>query len=347
MQDIAQQGKTPLHRSSPKPQSIIFANEIISKRANILTDNIAKWGAENVVITNNDTAHYHQLEGVFDIVLLDAPCSGEGMFRKDMNARNEWSVENTSLCVERQSDILQNILPLIKENGYLIYSTCTFNPDENEQLMQKVLPAKGFEFVPFDELQEFGIEKVENELGYQFLPGKVESEGFFLSVWKNTNPNQRKENKKKSKKDINLSVKLNFPLQKDKKTYLLNDEIYAIPKDLDESLLINLNAKYAGVKLGKLIKNKFKPAAESVFYNSFKNQFPIIELAYTNAIQYLKGNTNFPLPEKTTKGYYTVTYKNHPLGLIHSLGNRFNNLYPKPWRIKMHIPENQKENFLF
>jgi NOL1/NOP2/fmu family ribosome biogenesis protein len=213
--------------------------------------------------------------------------------------------------------------------------------------MQNDLQNAGFEFVPFDELTAFGISKVENQLGYQFLPGKVESEGFFISVWKNKNSSQYLLNKKKHKKQSQTHLKIPFSLPENKKTLVLNNEIYAVPNNLDEFLFDNLTIKYAGVKIGKQIKNKWKPAIEMVYTNSFKHLFPEIELDFNQALLYLKGNTTINLPNKKTKEYYTVTFKNYPLGLIHYLGNRFNNLHPKPWRIKMNIPDNQKETPLF
>ena len=329
-------------------ESIVFANEIVTKRAEILTDNVARWGAENIIVTNNDTQDFQKYKGLFDVILLDAPCSGEGMFRKDLNARKEWSEENAFNCVVRQEEILHNILPLLKSGGYLIYSTCTFNPDENEQLMQKMFN-NDFRFISMDELIKFGITKVENGLGYQFLPHKTQSEGFFVSVWKNNNQSSSGiKPKKKKKTTVEKNTNLPFSLPGNKKIITLhNDTLFAVPDSLDEHLLKTINVKYAGIKLGKQIKNKFKPAAEVALSRTLKNIYPHINLNYQNTLQYLKGNTNFTLPSGNSKGYYIITYHNHPVGLIHHLGNRFNNLHPKPWRIKMNIPENQQEILLF
>ncbi len=111
---------------------LIVANEVIKTRAAVLAENIIKWGGVNTIVTQNDPSAFSGLQGFFDVILVDAPCSGEGMFR-DVVAINEWSEENTLHCSERQRRILSDVWPSLKDNGILIYSTCTFNPGENEE----------------------------------------------------------------------------------------------------------------------------------------------------------------------------------------------------------------------
>ncbi len=331
-------GKT-LILSDAFPGALLIANEYIAKRATILTDNVARWGAENIVVTNNDTTHFTAFQQQFDLILLDAPCSGEGMFRKDENARSEWSESNLKLCVARQEEIINNLLPLLKPGGFLVYSTCTFNPNENELLVEQKLLPDGFSFIPLDKLLNFGVEKAKNGLGYYFFPGKTQSEGLFVSVWqKNTTAGERKTLHTSRKKQSKTAVQIPpLTIPGDKKLITLHHEIFAVPKIFPASLLLNLNVKYAGVKLGYWNKNKWKPAIESVLTPRYAKQFPTIELTGKQALQYLKGETTFLPGTSFKKGFYTVTFRNIPLGLIHHLGNRLNNLYPKPWRIKMNI----------
>jgi len=126
-------GKSTLIASFLKGEGLVVANEVIQSRARILRENIIKWGAPNAVVTQSDPSAFAKLPGLFDVMVVDAPCSGEGMFRKGEVARREWSVENTRHCAVRQRRILSDSWDALRENGWLIYSTCTFNPEENEE----------------------------------------------------------------------------------------------------------------------------------------------------------------------------------------------------------------------
>ncbi len=332
-------GKT-LILSGAFPDALLIANEYIAKRAVILTENIARWGTENVVVTNNDTAHFAAFQQQFDLILLDAPCSGEGMFRKDENARTEWSESNLNVCVARQAEIINNLLPILNPGGFLIYSTCTFNPNENELLVEQKLLPDGFSFIPLDELLKFGVEKAKNGLGYYFFPGKTQSEGLFVSVWqKDTAAGEKRKTShishKKQPKTAIPPPPVTIP--GNKKLTTLQNHFFAVPEMYFPAMLNRLNVKYAGVKLGYWNKNKWKPATESVLTPHYAKQFPTIDLTGKQAMQYLKGETTFLHETSFKKGFYTVTFRDIPLGLIHHLGNRLNNLYPKPWRIKMNI----------
>jgi 16S rRNA C967 or C1407 C5-methylase (RsmB/RsmF family) len=114
--------------------SILVANEVISSRNSTLQYNIAKWGNANCIVTQNKPADFSSFKKMFDLIVIDAPCSGEGMFRKDPNSINEWSIENVEICSARQTDILDSILPCLKDGGILIYSTCTYEQIENDFL---------------------------------------------------------------------------------------------------------------------------------------------------------------------------------------------------------------------
>src|SRR5690606_4280290 len=125
-------GKSTLLNSYLHPNSLLLSNEIIKSRSIILQENLTRWGASNVVVSNNDPSAFRRLPGFFDLLLVDAPCSGSGMFRKDEDAIDEWSEANVKLCSERQQRILSEVLTALKTNGYLIYSTCSYSQEENE-----------------------------------------------------------------------------------------------------------------------------------------------------------------------------------------------------------------------
>ena len=127
-------GKSTLIQSVISKDSLLVSNEVIKTRVNILAENIAKWGAPNVIVTNNDPSDFKRLPGYFDVIVVDAPCSGSGLFRKDPNAINEWSENNVALCAQRQQRSLADILPSLKEGGVLIYSTCSYSQSEDEDI---------------------------------------------------------------------------------------------------------------------------------------------------------------------------------------------------------------------
>lgn len=147
--------------------------------------NIAKWGSANVVVTQNDPKDFQRLEGLFDLIVVDAPCSGEGMFRKDNNAISEWSENNVETCVYRQEEILTAIIPALKPGGLLLYSTCTFEPGENIQRVQWLTKEYGFTCIhPTSTYMSEGISVITSgeATGYAFYPHKTKGEGFFISA---------------------------------------------------------------------------------------------------------------------------------------------------------------------
>lgn len=149
------------------PGAFLVSNEVIRTRASVLCENVSKWGASNVVVTNNDPADFSALQAYFDVMAVDAPCSGEGMFRKDRGAVEEWSEANVRLCTDRQKRILSDVLPALRPGGLLVYSTCTFNHFEDEDIVAWLE-------------SEYGFEVLEQR---HFYPGdEGAGEGFFFSL---------------------------------------------------------------------------------------------------------------------------------------------------------------------
>ena len=165
-------------------ESLLVSNEVIRSRASILSENIQKWGHQNVIVTNNDPEDFSRLEGLFDLIVVDAPCSGEGLFRKDPEAMNEWSLANVDLCCKRQRRILADMWPALKTNGVLVYSTCTYNEQENEENLEWLQKQQNVEAIQLSLDHAWGIETVQaGKLeGYRCYPHNVKGEGFFLSV---------------------------------------------------------------------------------------------------------------------------------------------------------------------
>jgi NOL1/NOP2/sun family putative RNA methylase len=181
-------GKSTLTQSVISNSSLLVSNEVIKARVNVLAENITKWGSANVIVTNNDPKDFQRLPGYFDVVIVDAPCSGSGLFRKDPKAVDEWSEQNVQLCNQRQQRILADVLPALKPGGVLIYSTCSYSPEENEDICDWLMDNYSFENTRFTLNEELGIVETTSPnnkaVGYRFYPDKVKGEGLFIAAFK-------------------------------------------------------------------------------------------------------------------------------------------------------------------
>ena len=180
-------GKSTHLLSLISKESLLVSNEVIRSRANILNDNIVKWGCSNVVVTNNDPKDFQRLENYFDVIVIDAPCSGSGLFRRDPEAIEEWSEQNVALCSQRQQRILADVLPALKNGGVLIYSTCSYSKEEDELICEWL---KNELIINNEKLiisPEWNI--VQSEGGYRFWPDKVKGEGFFIACFRKNGGN--------------------------------------------------------------------------------------------------------------------------------------------------------------
>lgn len=190
-------GKSTHVRSLLPDGSLLVANEVMRNRAQILAENLTKWGHADVVVTNSDPSDFTQLERCFDFILTDVPCSGEGMFRKDETAISEWSAENVEICWQRQRRILTDIWPCLKPGGLLVYSTCTYNTKENEENVRWLCRELGAEVLPIDVPADWGITGNllvgEDFPVYRFLPHKTKGEGFFLAALRKAGSEEESE----------------------------------------------------------------------------------------------------------------------------------------------------------
>jgi 16S rRNA C967 or C1407 C5-methylase (RsmB/RsmF family)/NOL1/NOP2/fmu family ribosome biogenesis protein len=343
-------GKSTLLNSAMNETDLLVANEIIKTRVPVLTDNLSRWGTSNTIVTNNDAKDFSRLKGFFDIILVDAPCSGSGMFRKDPAAMNEWSEANVNLCHQRQERILADIYPALKEGGYLIYSTCSYSRQENEDILDWLCAEFGFESVAIPINKDWGIVETESEerkaRGYRFYPGNVKGEGLFAACLKKTgdsdtflsfkNDSQQKLNSKEMdqvKSYINDPSEFYF--------FKLNEDWLTINRQHKESLNIlqrNLYLKKSGIRVGKLAGHNLVPDHELAL-SLIINKDAVLKTPIDKdlAIQYLR-RENINL-DTTNKGWSLITYENHPLGWAKLLPNRVNNYYPKELRILSQLPK--------
>jgi 16S rRNA C967 or C1407 C5-methylase (RsmB/RsmF family)/NOL1/NOP2/fmu family ribosome biogenesis protein len=334
-------GKTTL-LAGMKHFKLVLANEIIRTRVNILYENLVKWGDPKIFISNNDPAHFAGLPGYFDVLVIDAPCSGSGLFRKDKDALNEWSVANVMHCAERQKRILADALPALKQDGVLVYSTCSYSKEEDEDIMDFLMDHASLEPIDIDVPESWGIVKTygsKRGCGYRFFPGNALGEGFFISCFrlKDSVSVGAVSGRKKTAQNVKASVPANWLRQDiDLETILAGEEIYCIPMELVSdhiSLREVLNVRKSGVKAGSMGRHEFIPDHELVLSYLVSIEAPGMDLDKTRALQYLRKQVLEP--GAGSKGWYVVRYEGLALGLVKHLGNRLNNYYPASWRILM------------
>lgn len=291
-------GKSTLLRAALPEGSLLYSNEPDRRRANILMENLQKQGHPDVVVTNNYARDYLKAKLQFDLILTDVPCSGEGMFRKDEGAINEWSIANVLKCRDLQRSIIEDIWPCLREGGILIYSTCTFNTRENEENVRWICEELGAEIIPLEVNPEWSITgsllEGFNEPVYRFIPGITPTEGLFMCIIRKTSDNE-------------VSGKTNI-----------------------KALRILCNGKYEGEMKGKSL---IPEHAESMLTNLPEDKYPQVEVDLDTALHYLRHEA-IVLPSEAPRGYVIVTYKGKRLGFVKNLGNRANNMYPQEWRIR-------------
>lgn len=351
-------GGKSTHAVSVLPEgSLLVSNEVMRSRYPILVENLSKWGQGNVAVTNLDPSRFASLENFFDVILTDVPCSGEGMFRKDSVAVAEWSEENVSLCWQRQRRILTDIWPSLKPGGILIYSTCTYNPHEDEENVRWMVDEWGAEPLSITVNEDWHITPSltgDHFPVYHFLPHRTRGEGFFLAAVRkpedahSVSPRLKtKNNKKKVKAPIVPEACKQWLRQADSYEWVCEgDEVRAYPKvQLDAIRLLQQQVPVgtAGISVAALKGKDCIPTQILALRADFhKEAFPCCELTYEQAIAYLRKEV-LVLPSDMPRGYVVVTYRDYPLGFVKNIGNRANNLYPSEWRIRSgYIPEERK-----
>lgn len=339
-------GKTTALRSALPDGSLLFANEPIKTRASILKENVIKLGHPDVIVTNNYPKDYKKSKLLFDAILADVPCSGEGMFRKDANAIAEWSVNNVEKCQQLQRSIIEDIWACLRPGGLLIYSTCTFNAHENEENVDWIAKNLGADFVRIEIKPEWNITGalVGSNPICRFIPGVSKGEGLFMAVLRKHGSSGIPETKERHKDKSQFSNLKSFDTWLDGSFSFSGDKdfIRAVPARWSEvynNVKSRLHVIHAGVGIGTVKGKDVIPdvsLAQSIALR--KDAFPVVELAYDDAIKYLRKEA-ISLDSSVQKGFTIVTYGGEPLGFVKNLGNRANNLYPQEWKIRSsHVP---------
>ena len=344
-------GKSTLISEYLGDKGLLLSNEVVRQRVFILSENIQKWGNANTVVTHNTPAEYgEKCESMFDCILVDAPCSGEGMFRKDLTSREEWSLKNVRMCAERQRSILMDVWDALKPGGILIYSTCTFNREEDEGNAEWIADSLGAEVLTIDYDNTWGI--VEGNVGYHFYPHRAMGEGFYIAALRKHGtwpvglagiPVKALRTEKNNKKKTPA-----FPAEyeKEMRSWLQHPEHWAIRqndrfataypakfKEVIDYFSANFTCISTGFGLGEERGKRIAPQHSLSMAKDLRREaFPQVELTHEQALNYLR--TEALVLPNTPMGVILLTYENVPLGFAKNVGNRLNNLYPNEWRIR-------------
>jgi 16S rRNA C967 or C1407 C5-methylase (RsmB/RsmF family)/NOL1/NOP2/fmu family ribosome biogenesis protein len=328
-------GKSTLINSLLNSESLLVSNEIHRKRVDILAQNLGRWGTENAVVTSSDPENFSALNSFFDVIVVDAPCSGSGLFRKQPEAIDEWSCNLVGMCAQRQKKILESVLPALNGEGHLIYSTCSYSIEEDEQIVKWLLDTFELEYVPLKVRKEWNV--TETDLGYRFYPHLTKAEGFFLAMLRKKG--ERKLVKKHSKKQ-NFLLKNQeadtFSGYFDQKSnnFIKINEFYHLVTPAAEEFVSRYSKQFylkkAGVSLGQIKGNDLVPHQDLAWFRNVDDKMKV-NLDRENCLKYLK-KENLAL-DSAEKGFRLISYKNLGLGWAKILPGRMNNYLPSELRI--------------
>ncbi len=341
-------GKTTLYASLVGAEGLVVANEIDRRRAQVLADNVRKWGTGNVAVTLGDSSAWGECAGWFDVVAVDAPCSGEGMFRKDPQARTEWSEGNVKLCAARQDAILRDAWQALRAGGTLIYSTCTFNRTEDEESIERMLEWAGDEVVDAPNVvvdPDWGV--VCGRVGafqtFRFFPHRACGEGFFAAVACKSFDAGGSERIPKSRRTVITPVHKGaekelerWMIEPEKFSFgVVGDTCYGWRAEQFEMVRL-LSEKfpviYSGVAMGQLFKGVLKPDPALAFAVGLRREaLPVAALDAEQTLRFLR-RQDVDVAQ-LAEGMNLITARGRALGFAKRIGSRVNNLYPNSLRI--------------
>ncbi|WP_157977094.1 methyltransferase RsmF C-terminal domain-like protein [Taibaiella helva] len=342
-------GKSTLLASLLQENDLLIANEVIQPRAAILAENLTRWGQMNTWVSNNDPKDFERLPGYFDVMLIDAPCTGSGLWRKDEAAVDEWSADHVKLCSERQKRIVADALPALKAGGMLLYATCSYSAEENEAICDWLCDHLSLESLAIPTNPSWQItatRSAHNQAhGYRFYPWRLKGEGFFLAAFRKPEaaeqPSRREKHKDKGqapRKSKDETSRWKPFLDNDFSAIERNGEYYAIAAahTADLALLQSaLRIKKTGTALGKIAGKDTLPDHELALSIHLSQAMARLPLSREEALLFLKKEE--VRKDNPAKGWQVATFEGLGLGWGKWLPNRMNNYFPKSWRIRMDV----------
>ncbi len=359
-------GKSTLIAGAMSSGSLLVSNEVIAHRASILKENMIRWGNPQIFITQSDPKVLGKLTSFFDVIVVDAPCSGEGMFRKDPAARETWSEEIVELCAPRQKRILADILPALKEGGSLIYCTCTFSKSENEEVIAWLLSEfkDDLQLDPQEGLASYGAIPVEihhtPSAAYRCYPHVMKGEGMFFSrltkikrasdldKYSLNSSKSKKARKKKSSSNKNASIPSDLtkrvhtflatyvkPIEPNHIT-VYKDQLVYVPIGTPTQKINGLYIIQQGIPLGNIHRKEITPTHELALSNLIHPDIPRLALTYEAAIKYLQ-RENLKMDIDLPPSWIVVSYEGVNLGWVKKVKQQLKNQLPLSWRIRQKI----------
>lgn len=334
-------GKTTHIGARMGNHGLLLSNEIIPKRAAVLSENVERMGLTNTIVTNESPRQLSErFEGFFDGIIVDAPCSGEGMFRKEPQAVEEWSVNHTLSCAVRQKNILDDAYKMLKCGGYIMYSTCTFSYDENESVVQYMIDKYNMQLCHID-----GLDMLSDGIGdgmqdcRRIFPHKNKGEGHFMALLRRTeesNPAKVHQKKKEKRKDTQLDLAINLYREFEKSALntkldgefvLFGDNLYLMPEYIN---LDKLRVLRCGLHLGIIKRNRFEPShalSHALPADMYINRIEF-SLNSDEIKRYMHGETL----SNNTNGWCIITADSYSIGWGKGSNGIVKNHYPKALR---------------
>jgi NOL1/NOP2/fmu family ribosome biogenesis protein/23S rRNA U2552 (ribose-2'-O)-methylase RlmE/FtsJ len=334
-------GKSTHLRSILPDEALLVCNEVIPSRNHVLCQSIAKWGHPGVVVTRNDAEDFPASGLQFDLVLVDAPCSGEGMFRKDPVAVSEWSMDNVKLCSLRQEKILESAVKALAPGGLLVYSTCTWSEQEDGHISRLLREVHGLERFPLPAFP--GI--ILTDDGAEFYPHMVRGEGFFLTAY--IKPSTAGAAPEAMRRKIPPSVREDPSLRLFAAKYFTGADahffstgdhgwmVLSAYRPAWERICAGLHVVYSGVRISERKGREWIPAAEAALSSVLSRDLPVLDVDEEPALRYLRGETL--TVDRSLGGWILVCHGGFGLGWGKAVQGRLNNAFPKEWRIRMEI----------
>lgn len=337
-------GKSTLLAQLLPEGSLLISNEIQRSRAQILAENMVKWGRPGVMVTCNTPKQIGQSSLMFDLIAVDAPCSGEGMFRKDEGAVRDWSLNNVEMCAARQREIIDDIWAALKPGGYLIYSTCTFNRQEDEDNVRWIMDKYGASVIPIEVRPEWNIagSLTEDRLPvYHFMQHRTRGEGFFLCLLRKPDGSIREMSLRpfKTGSEVPALCREWLAPSAGYDFFIKDNSVYAMPSSIAPAMQQATRELYAlvpGIEVAVLKGRDWIPAHSLAMSSALnRDAFCSVEVSRRQALDYLHCDAIHL--EDVPRGIVLLTYMNMPLGFAKNLGNRANNMYPQEWRIRISV----------
>ncbi|MFC5631375.1 MULTISPECIES: RsmF rRNA methyltransferase first C-terminal domain-containing protein [Streptococcus] len=317
---------------------VLISNEISTKRSKILVENIERFGARNVVVTNESADRLTQVfASYFDLIVFDGPCSGEGMFRKDHEATQYWHEKYPKECAKLQQSILEDAMKMLAPGGRLVYSTCTWAPEENEEIVKWLLDTYNLELLNIPKINGM-VKGIEFSEVARMYPHRFKGEGQFVAHLRDTRQPEHKLRKMKAAKSNltseqlslwqdfakkHLAIKLSGLLQ------TFGDQLYLLPDGLPD--LKKLKIARNGLHLGTFKKKRFEPSFALGVALSPNDVEQFIKIDIEQFEIYVAGNT-ISLPESLPNGWYQIVVEGNGMGFAKIVGNTVKNYFPKGLR---------------